>query len=346
MSAEELSRQNETEEGADDHQAPPVLMPQTIRTGIGGSGVKLIIQPPPARSHQGQMIAGTSAGQPILAPSGGAMQPTFKFKTIQPAYDPQKMLNEFWPRQKTQIEAIDVAHLRDANRHQELPLARIKKIMKLDDDVKNQMISAEAPVLFAKAAEIFIEELTLRSWVHTEENKRKTLQKSDISMAISRCEQFDFLIDIVPRDESLHKQSKMQHHSTATPCRTLNEMDQSGQTIVLDQSMLAAGGTPVRFQSESTGDGGIQYFIQMPGNSTTPLQTQHMNESQLTPTTPLVQLQNGQMVQATQIGQPIPFQTTPGQSVQLIAVGSDGQPIQLQLQLPQSQMSVQNENDS
>lgn len=32
--------------------------------------------------------------------------------------------------------------------------------MKLDDDVK--MISAEAPVLFAKAAELFIQELTLR----------------------------------------------------------------------------------------------------------------------------------------------------------------------------------------
>lgn len=57
---------------------------------------------------------------------------------------------------------------------QELPLARIKKIMKLDEDVK--MISAEAPVLFAKAAEIFIYELTLRAWVHTEDNKRRTLQ--------------------------------------------------------------------------------------------------------------------------------------------------------------------------
>jgi hypothetical protein len=48
--------------------------------------------------------------------------------------------------------------------------------MKLDDDVK--MISAEAPMLFAKAAEIFIHELTLRAWVHTEDNKRRTLQVS------------------------------------------------------------------------------------------------------------------------------------------------------------------------
>jgi nuclear transcription factor Y gamma len=59
-------------------------------------------------------------------------------------------------------------------RASELPLARIKKIMKLDDDVK--MISAEVPILFAKAAEIFIHELTLRAWLHTEESKRRTLQ--------------------------------------------------------------------------------------------------------------------------------------------------------------------------
>lgn len=89
---------------------------------------------------------------------------------------------------------------------QSLPLARIKKIMKLDGDVK--MISAEAPMLFSKAAEIFIHELTLRAWVHTEDNKRRTLQRNDIAMAITKYDQFDFLIDIVPRDEL--KQSKAQ----------------------------------------------------------------------------------------------------------------------------------------
>jgi nuclear transcription factor Y gamma len=71
--------------------------------------------------------------------------------------------------------------------------------MKLDDDVK--MISAEAPVLFAKAAEMFITELTMRAWIHTEDNKRRTLQRNDIAMAITKYDQFDFLIDIVPRDD-------------------------------------------------------------------------------------------------------------------------------------------------
>ena len=63
------------------------------------------------------------------------------------------------------------------------------------------MISAEAPVLFAKAAEIFIHELTMRAWIHTEDNKRRTLQRNDIAMAITKYDQFDFLIDIVPRDD-------------------------------------------------------------------------------------------------------------------------------------------------
>lgn len=63
------------------------------------------------------------------------------------------------------------------------------------------MISSEAPIIFAKACEIFILELTLRAWTNTEDNKRRTLQRSDISMAITKNDTFDFLIDIVPREE-------------------------------------------------------------------------------------------------------------------------------------------------
>ncbi len=39
-----------------------------------------------------------------------------------------------------------------------------------------QMISAEVPIMFSKAIEIFISELTLRGWLHTEEAKRRTVQ--------------------------------------------------------------------------------------------------------------------------------------------------------------------------
>ena len=80
---------------------------------------------------------------------------------------------------------------------QKLPLARVKKIMKADEDVK--MISAEAPVLFAKACEMFIIELTHRSYFHTIENKRKTLQRSDIAQTIACTDIYDFLQDIIPK---------------------------------------------------------------------------------------------------------------------------------------------------
>ncbi|KAM3961384.1 nuclear transcription factor Y subunit gamma isoform 1-T1 [Aphomia sociella] len=107
----------------------------------------------------------------------------------------QLNLHQFWTKVMDDIKKVTSEDFK----MQALPLARVKKIMKLDEEVK--MISAEAPVLFAKAAEIFIHELTLRAWSHTEDNKRRTLQRNDIAMAISKSDQFDFLIDIVPRQE-------------------------------------------------------------------------------------------------------------------------------------------------
>ncbi|KAF9350840.1 hypothetical protein BGX34_000961 [Mortierella sp. NVP85] len=102
---------------------------------------------------------------------------------------------EFWEEQIVTAEQFDS----DFKNHP-LPLARIKKVMKSDPEVK--MISAEAPILFSKACEIFICEITRRAWLHAEESKRRTLQKSDVANAVSRSDQFDFLIDIVPREES------------------------------------------------------------------------------------------------------------------------------------------------
>jgi nuclear transcription factor Y gamma len=82
--------------------------------------------------------------------------------------------------------------------------------MKADPEVK--MISAEAPILFAKGCDIFITELTMRAWIHAEENKRRTLQRSDIASALSKSDMFDFLIDIVPREEAhAHKRSAGQN---------------------------------------------------------------------------------------------------------------------------------------
>ncbi|CAM6102726.1 unnamed protein product [Calypogeia fissa] len=111
----------------------------------------------------------------------------------------KQQLDLLWQNQRQEIDQVT-----DFKTHQ-LPLARIKKIMKADEDVK--MIAAEAPVVFAKASEMFILELTLRSWMHTEENKRRTLQKNDIAASVARADIFDFLLDIVPREEKGDEES-------------------------------------------------------------------------------------------------------------------------------------------
>ena len=67
----------------------------------------------------------------------------------------------------------------DYKNHNDLPLARIKRIMKSDEDVK--MISAEAPVLFAKACELFILDMGLR---FVEEHSCPPLPPFSIALAV------------------------------------------------------------------------------------------------------------------------------------------------------------------
>lgn len=188
----------------------------------------------------------------------------------------------FWPTISDEIKRIKTV---DA-KNQVLPLARIKKIMKLDEDVK--MISAEAPLLFAKAAEIFIHELTLRAWVHTENNKRRTLQRNDIAMAISKFDQFDFLIDIVPREEI----KPVRKETTAT-------------TMTTNASAGTATATPTKTNCDQ-----VQYYLQLAQQHQQALQ--NTNNMTATPTATMsnantlnaptlqntIQLSNGQLINA------------------------------------------------
>ncbi|VDD96861.1 unnamed protein product [Enterobius vermicularis] len=84
--------------------------------------------------------------------------------------------------QSDNLSEISEKLLSTATRTQELPLARVKKVMKIDDQVKQQMISTDVPVLMSKACEIFCEHLTLTAWKFTEKGKRKTLTKSDVNL--------------------------------------------------------------------------------------------------------------------------------------------------------------------
>ncbi|XP_033949939.1 nuclear transcription factor Y subunit gamma isoform X1 [Pseudochaenichthys georgianus] len=209
--------------------------------------------------------------------------------------DAQQTLQSFWPRVMEEIRNLTVKDFRV----QELPLARIKKIMKLDEDVK--MISAEAPVLFAKAAQIFITELTLRAWIHTEDNKRRTLQRNDIAMAITKFDQFDFLIDIVPRDD-------------LKPPKRQEEMRQSVAPAEPVQYYFTLAQQPGAVQVQGAQQG------QLPGGQTT------IQPGQII----IAQSQQGQMLQGATMQQLQQVQMLQGatmQQLQQVQVQSQGTPI-------------------
>uniref|UniRef100_A0A8C9B5F8 Nuclear transcription factor Y subunit gamma n=1 Tax=Phocoena sinus TaxID=42100 RepID=A0A8C9B5F8_PHOSS len=214
--------------------------------------------------------------------------------------DAQQSLQSFWPRVMEEIRNLTVKDFRV----QELPLARIKKIMKLDEDVK--MISAEAPVLFAKAAQIFITELTLRAWIHTEDNKRRTLQRNDIAMAITKFDQFDFLIDIVPRDELKPPKRQEEVRQSVTPAEP------------------------------------VQYYFTL-AQQPTAVQVQGQQQGQQT-TSSTTTIQPGQIIIAQpQQGQttPVTMQVGEGQQVQIVQAQPQGQAQQAQSGTSQTMQVMQ-----
>ncbi|XP_037737665.1 nuclear transcription factor Y subunit gamma isoform X2 [Lepidochelys kempii] len=149
--------------------------------------------------------------------------------------DAQQSLQSFWPRVMEEIRNLTVKDFRV----QELPLARIKKIMKLDEDVK--MISAEAPVLFAKAAQIFITELTLRAWIHTEDNKRRTLQE-EVRQAVTPAEPVQYYFTLAQQPAAVQVQGQQQGQQTTTSTTTI----QPGQIIIAQPQQGQT--TPVTMQ--------------------------------------------------------------------------------------------------
>jgi len=237
----------------------------------------------------------------------------------------QAALEQFWPKVTEEIRTMSISDLK----RQELPLARIKKIMKLDDDVK--MISAEAPVLFGKACEMFIHELTMRAWVHTEDNKRRTLQRNDIAMAITKYDQFDFLIDIVPRDDIKPTAKREDSSVRVAPDQVsyyfqlAQQHQQSLQNNATGAQATAGAGAQQQIQSQPQQQ---QQQVVQSG-----VQTIAVNPQQPQSTPQVIQLQPQQMNQTTQ--------PPPGgiQIVQQI-IGPNGEIQQIPILLNEQQLSL------
>ncbi|XP_049939559.1 nuclear transcription factor Y subunit gamma-like isoform X2 [Schistocerca serialis cubense] len=249
-------------------------------------------------------------------------------------------LATFWDRVTDEIKKIGTMDLKT----QALPLARIKKIMKLDEDVK--MISAEAPMLFAKAAEIFIHELTLRAWIHTEDNKRRTLQRNDIAMAITKYDQFDFLIDIVPRDELKPNKSRDDGAVRTTSMNPdqvhyyfqLAQQHQAALQQTNQQTGSANQATiqivqPGQVQTVAIPNAAVEQVTQVGTNSattTTVAAQQHQAAAQ----------QPAQVIQLQQTGQVAAAQPAGGIQIvqQIVAPSGDIQQVPIQLTPQQLQM--------
>ncbi|XP_048849342.1 nuclear transcription factor Y subunit gamma isoform X1 [Brienomyrus brachyistius] len=256
--------------------------------------------------------------------------------------DAQQSLQSFWPRVMDEIRNLTVKDFRV----QELPLARIKKIMKLDEDVK--MISAEAPVLFAKAAQIFITELTLRAWIHTEDNKRRTLQRNDIAMAITKFDQFDFLIDIVPRDElkpPKRQEEVRQSVAPAEPVQYYFTLAQQPGAVQVQSQQQGQTATP----TATTLQPGQIIIAQPPqgqvlqGTTMQQLQQVQVAQSQATPITSApvtMQVGEGQQVQIVQAAQGQATAQPAGQTMQVMQqiITNTGEIQQIPVQLNTGQL--------
>lgn len=78
-----------------------------------------------------------------------------------------------------------------------LPLARVKKLIKLEADVK--VVSNEAVFLIGRAAELIMEEMVAKAHASMSRDARKALLYKDIANAVQGWKPLDVLGDVVPQ---------------------------------------------------------------------------------------------------------------------------------------------------
>ncbi|KAI8047391.1 histone-fold-containing protein [Gilbertella persicaria] len=75
------------------------------------------------------------------------------------------------------------------------PVARIKKIMQLDEDVGK--VAQATPILISKALELFMQSLIDQACQESRERSAKRLTVAHLKKTIETVDKFDFLKDIV-----------------------------------------------------------------------------------------------------------------------------------------------------
>ncbi|KAF8425630.1 histone-fold-containing protein [Tirmania nivea] len=78
-----------------------------------------------------------------------------------------------------------------------LPLTRVKRIIKLDEEIGT--CSSSAAFLVTVAAEMFIQYLANQGYKGAQKDRRKNLQYKDLANAVAALDTLEFLSDTIPR---------------------------------------------------------------------------------------------------------------------------------------------------
>jgi len=82
----------------------------------------------------------------------------------------------------------------------QLPIARVKKIIKLDKDVNK--FTSDSQFSIAKATELFLEYFVTEAYKSTKRDGRKILQYRDLASCVQDMDNLEFLSDIIPEKKT------------------------------------------------------------------------------------------------------------------------------------------------
>ncbi|KAM5433484.1 putative DNA-directed DNA polymerase [Microsporum ferrugineum] len=139
----------------------------------------------------------------------------------------------------------------EATGHSSLPLARIKRIIRADEDIVQ--CSTSATFLIAVATEMFVQYLTEQGYNVVRSNNLKNLRYADIvslATAVSRIDNLEFLSDVIPKTTTYGKFKEK---------RAREKAKEDGQVVsqrTLKEMQARQNGTPERSREESMVDVG------------------------------------------------------------------------------------------
>ncbi|KAI9774269.1 MAG: hypothetical protein M1840_004163 [Geoglossum simile] len=135
-----------------------------------------------------------------------------------------------------------------------LPLARVKRIIHLDEDVAN--CSTNAAFVVTVATEMFVQYLAEQGHnvVKSERKPRRNIQYKDLANAVSRIDNLEFLADVIPRTIP-YKQYKEKKSKEAKEASNGDAIENGQTTLNKDKPQSTVNGAPGSNDEHEAGDG-------------------------------------------------------------------------------------------